>query len=173
MTLIFGGSSSGKSNFAEQLTVAAPSASRLYIATMQPWDDECFQRIQRHQRMRANRGFDTLECYRDLDQATTEGYGAVLLECVGNLLANEMYREDRVDEKAADRILKGIDRIRCTSEHIFIVSNDVHRDGGLYDRATMAYINAIAHINRHLASLADRVVEVVFGIPIWHKGVQS
>ncbi len=170
MTLIFGGSSSGKSNFAEKLTVAVQSNARLYIATMKPWDDECFKRIERHQKLRANRGFDTLECYHDLNKAATQNYDFVLLECIGNLLANEMFGEAGIDAGAADRILDGIRYICQASKHIFIVSNDVYRDGSDYDPATTAYIDAIAYINRELAAQADRVIEVVCGIPIWHKG---
>lgn len=47
-TLIVGGAASGKSEYAEQLAVAAPAARRFYVATMQPWGEETRQRIARH-----------------------------------------------------------------------------------------------------------------------------
>lgn len=43
--------------------------------------------------MRKDKGFDTLECYTGLKHADVSGYHTVLLECMSNLTANEMYQE--------------------------------------------------------------------------------
>ena len=53
MTLVVGGSASGKSAYAEGLILAAKSWPRTYIATMEPFDDECLRRIEKHRRLRA------------------------------------------------------------------------------------------------------------------------
>lgn len=53
--LVTGGSGSGKSEYAEQTVVQLGALPRLYIATMYPFDEECHRRIQRHQKMRAER----------------------------------------------------------------------------------------------------------------------
>ena len=47
MTLVIGGAASGKSEFAERLVLDAGNRPRYYIATMQPFDDECRERIRR------------------------------------------------------------------------------------------------------------------------------
>lgn len=57
-TFIIGGSASGKSEYAEQ-HVLSLSGGRVYIATLEPWDDECRKRILKHQNARARRGFQT------------------------------------------------------------------------------------------------------------------
>ena len=51
-TLVIGGSASGKSEYAEQQVMALPGR-RWYLATMEPWDDECVARIAKHQAARA------------------------------------------------------------------------------------------------------------------------
>ena len=50
--VVYGGSGSGKSEFAETLTVDYCSGVKYYIATMQPFDDESYKKIDRHRRMR-------------------------------------------------------------------------------------------------------------------------
>ena len=89
-TLIIGGSASGKSEYAEQQVLTLPG-QRVYIATLEPWDDECRKRIRKHQNARAQRGFITLECYRGLSGLTVPGGSNVLLDGLGNLVAGELY----------------------------------------------------------------------------------
>ena len=66
LTIVTGGSASGKSEFAEGLVTASENKNRLYIATMQVYDAEGEKRVARHRAMRAQKGFDTLECPTDL-----------------------------------------------------------------------------------------------------------
>ena len=60
MIFVSGGSSSGKSAFAESLIVKSGIARRLYIATMEPFGAEAAVRIERHRALRAGKGFDTV-----------------------------------------------------------------------------------------------------------------
>ena len=89
-TLVIGGAASGKSEYAEAHVETLPGR-RLYIATMEPWDEECRARIARNQVARAHKRFTTVECYRNLSQLTVPPDSNVLLECLGNLVANERY----------------------------------------------------------------------------------
>ena len=57
ITLITGGSGSGKSAYAEEQVLLEGEARRIYIATMYPYDEESHRRIDRHRRMRAGKGF--------------------------------------------------------------------------------------------------------------------
>lgn len=52
LTLVIGGSASGKSAFAESICLQSP-LPRTYLATMQVWDAECAARVARHRAMRA------------------------------------------------------------------------------------------------------------------------
>ena len=71
MTLVTGGSGSGKSEYAERLA-AAGGTPRIYVATMIPWDDEGRRRIEKHRAMRAGKGFETVECYTGLERLADE-----------------------------------------------------------------------------------------------------
>ena len=51
-------------------------------------------------------------------------------------------------------------------DHLVIVTNNVFEDGISYDAGTMAYLRALGRINAALVKRADRVVEVVVGIPV-------
>ena len=66
MTVVTGGSGSGKSAFAEDKIVSFGPAKRIYIATMHPYDEESHKRVARHRKMRAGKGFETVECYTGL-----------------------------------------------------------------------------------------------------------
>ena len=56
LTLVIGGSASGKSEYAEQ-HVMSLNGARIYIATMEPFGKEAEDRISKHRQMRKNKGF--------------------------------------------------------------------------------------------------------------------
>ena len=88
---VTGGSGSGKSAFAEQKIVEFGEGKRLYVATMMCYDEESRRRVERHRRMRSDKRFETLECYTDLANADIPKDSVVLLECLSNLTANELF----------------------------------------------------------------------------------
>ncbi len=51
-----------------------------------------------------------------------------------------------------------------------IVTNEIFSDGILYEGESEKYKEQLGQINSMLAEMADSVVEVVYGIPVWHKG---
>lgn len=171
LTLVLGGSASGKSEYAEHLAVQA-GAPRYYIATMEPFDGECRARIRRHREMRAQRGFQTIERYTGLAGLELPARGVALLECMSNLAANEMYSPVGAGESGAlAAILGGVERLEGQALHLIVVSNDVFADGvEQYDDSTRRWLGLLGAVNRALARRAAAVCEVVCGIPLWHKG---
>ena len=168
-TFILGGSASGKSAFAERMAAALPGP-RYYIATMQPFDRECELRIARHRAQRAGLGFSTVECPMGLEKLSLPRRGTVLLECVGNLTANEMFSPQGAGDGAAEAVLRGVFHLLPQCAHLIAVGNEVFCGGADYDPSTLHYLQQMALINRGLAARADRAVEVSAGIPIFHKG---
>ena len=146
----------------------------LYIATMQVYDAEGREKVFRHRKMREGKGFLTIEQSTDIQQAAhkmekkTAIENAGLLECMSNLVANEMFREDEIrDGKLVQKsIIGGIKEVLKTVKDFIIVTNNVFEDGIIYDETTMNYIRTMGCINEELAKMADRVIEVVVGIPI-------
>ncbi len=98
-TLIIGGARSGKKRLRRKPVGGTASSARWYVATMQPWDEECRVRIAKHRRARAGKGFETLECSRALAALRLPRRGSALLECLGNLAANELYSAGSVREE--------------------------------------------------------------------------
>ena len=170
MTVVIGGAASGKSEYAEGLVLASACAKRIYIATMEPFDKECLERIEKHRRMRAEKRFETLECYTDLASVTVPPDSVVLLECMSNLCANEMYSPQGSGDRAAEAILEGVEHLKDQCGDLVVVSNEVFAGGSCYEEGTMAYLRQLARINRCLAAMADNVCEVACGIPVYYKG---
>lgn len=166
LTLIVGGSASGKSEMAEQFVMRL-DGPRCYIATMKPWDAECVRRIQKHRDARAGRGFLTRECSIGLDSLELPAGCNALLEDLGNLLANERLEET----PAKNRILFGIEKLTDHCQNLTVVGNEVFSGGENYDSDTLAYLRELAEIQCALADLADTVVEAVCGTANVLKGV--
>lgn len=181
LILIMGGSGSGKSAYAEHVAVekAKNGTSLFYLATMQAYDEEGQKKIERHRRQRYGKGFFTIEQPADIaeavpkiEAAAPKGGHIVLLECLSNLAANEMFREQTVQEPEAvsRKVTEEVCRLNGAVEEMVIVTNNVFEDGVCYDATTIAYIRALGNVNAALADVADCVVEVVAGIPVMVRG---
>lgn len=170
LVVVTGGSGSGKSAFAEDRVLSFGESRRIYIATMQAFDEESHRRIRRHRRMRSGKGFETIERYTELDELILPKNCVVLLECMSNLVANEMFREDGFHPEVSEKITEGVRNLLSQAEHVVIVTNEIFSDGILYEGESEKYKEQLGQINCNLAEMADAVVEVVYGIPIWHKG---
>lgn len=164
--LITGGSGSGKSAYAESLVLEQVGGRRIYVATMRPWGEEGRQRVARHRELRREKQFETVECYTGLDKLILPPDSVVLLECMSNLVANEIFELEGAHENTAAAVERGIRRLKEQSRSLFVVTNEIFSDGLAYDEETVRYIAVLGKVNQMLASLADHVTEVVYGIPI-------
>ena len=165
IVLVTGGSGCGKSKWAEKLVASLPTENRVYIATMQVYDAESVKRVERHRAQRADKGFRTIECEKDLASADIADSSVVLLEDLVNLMANEMF-----DGGDVSRIVPALNILAKKCRHLIMVTNDVFADGIEYAESTQEYIRQLAEINNAAAQMADCVVEVVYSIPVCVKG---
>ena len=193
--IVTGGSGSGKSEYAEQTAVQCRNrtgGTLWYLATMRSWDDEGRKRVERHRRMRAAKGFETIERYTGLEtlelretfeELNPAGLDAeqetdslkywesrrvaqkqvLLLECMSNLVLNEFYDQEN---GAEERILQGIKHLQKQCGDLIIVTNEIFSDGVTYEPESERYIELLGRINRELGQMADSVTEVVYGIPL-------
>lgn len=166
--LVIGGSASGKSEYAESIAVSF-GTPRFYIATMQPFGKETKERIEKHRAMRRFKNFETIECYTSLSSRRFWSGGTYLLECMSNLVANEMFSPSGAKENTVEEIIKGIENLGKSAENLIVVTNDVFANGVNYPKETTEYLNVLAEINRLLAKQFDVVTEVVCGIPVGIK----
>lgn len=180
LVFITGGSGSGKSAYAENLVCRlSTEEKRYYLATMEAFGEEGRKRVEKHRKAREGKNFITIEQKRDLPEAvkkiTKEAEpkeSVCLLECMSNLVANEMFQgEQPFSEKiVTEKILKDVEEFSTNLKHLVIVSNNVFEDGILYDEVTAGYNRALGQINQELTRRADVAVEVVVGIPVVWKG---
>ncbi len=176
ITLIIGGSGSGKSAYAEEyICKKAGDCRKYYLATMQVYDDEGRKKVEKHRQQRQGKGFYTIEMPRNVEKTvevikndTNVNKNMVLLECISNLTANEMFTDQGTSdcETVSDKIIEGIVRLNASVDELVIVTNNVFEEGDDYEEGTMEYLRALGRINERLASMADRVVEIVAGIPV-------
>ena len=176
LILVSGGAASGKSEYAEGLILQSGLTERLYVATMEVWGDEDRRKVERHRKQRAGKGFHTIERPRGLEALRIPGspeQTAVLLECVSNLAANEMFGGETLPDcgqeravTAGEAVVDGIRSLARQAAELVVVTNEVGLDGISYEVETMEYIRLMGRVNQRLAKLADRVVEVVYGIPV-------
>lgn len=169
--IVTGGSGSGKSAYAENeiLRLAGQSDhKKYYIATMEPFGEETLQKIARHREMRKNKGFDTIECYVNLKKTAWSFTDdpVVLLECMSNLTANEIYRPDGAGAQTADEIMQGVDVLCDRCSHVVIVTNEVCSECTRDSEDMIRYKQILSEVNRRMAEKADYVTEVVYGIPV-------
>ncbi len=167
ITLVTGGSKCGKSSYAEKI-LDRFTGRKIYLATMRTFGSEAEAAIKRHREMRKNKGFETIEKYTDIDELILEKNSALLLECMGNLLANEMFEKN--EPEPSKKILQGIKHIAANISELVIVRNEVGSDGIEYAPETQKYISEINRINSRISAIADNVIECVYGIPIVLKG---
>lgn len=175
ITLIIGTSGSGKSLLAEELCMQTGDHERVYLATMQVLDEAGRERIKKHRRQRAGKGFVTLERDTAIDQALTDikdaGHATVLLESVTNLAGNEMHAggfaelearhwQESDTARCAEKIAEDVERLAAGVHNLIIVTDDYAEDVE-FDDETRAYVRLLKAINGRLAGMADRVIDLL------------
>ena len=160
-TLVIGGAASGKSEYAERI-VTGQDGPRVYLAAMEPFGPEAGARIARHRAMRAAGGFETVERYTDVGKAPLPEGANVLLEDLGNLTANEMFSPAG---RGPEAVLSGVEALLARCRHLTVVTNEVFSGGTDCGEDTLRYLEALGEINCRLAARADRVAEVICGLP--------
>lgn len=169
LVLVTGGAKNGKSHYAEQI-FEKKTFPKFYIAAMEPYGEEALAAIARHQAMRAEKGFTTIEKYHKIDELRFPKGCGILLECMATLCANEMFAADGSRRNPVEMILEGVKSLMEQAELLVIVTNDVGSDGICYEEGTASYIQALGELNCRLAQMADAVVECVCAIPLPLKG---
>lgn len=170
--LISGGAKNGKSYYAQRIAKQMAEEQGVplyYIATMIPRDEEDRARIRRHIAERAGWGFQTLEQGLDLLGLLRRGgpvdpKGVFLLDSVTALLSNEMFDENGTyDPGAAQRVAADCTAFAKATGNTVFVSDYIYGDAQRYDTMTEDYRRALAAVDRQLAKVCERVVEVSAG----------
>lgn len=155
ITLVLGGSRSGKSLFAERL---AGDGAVTYVATahVDPDDADHVARIEAH-RDRRPTTWHTVECPDPelLPRALCDVSGTVLLDSIGTWVAGHA-------DLAADPGAL-VDALSSRSGHTIVVSEEVGLAPHAPTEAGRRFADAVGTVNQAISAIADRAVLVVAG----------
>ncbi len=163
LTVLLGGTRSGKSALAEQLAqqaAAQDGQSVTYIATaaVDADDEEHVRRVALH-RARRPSSWVTLECQQtsDLVSQLRELPGVVLVDSLGSWLVRH---PDFVTD--TDALLSAL-RARGRTAPTLVVTEEVGWSVHPPTELGRRYIDALGAVNQQVAVVADRVLLVVAG----------
>ena len=175
ITLITGGSRSGKSAFVQKMAEEQPG-SRLFLATCPVTDSEMEIRILRHIQDRQKGNWATVEEPVDIAQTLRENkrYDTVLIDCltlwVNNLMFDAAGNNRELDEDAVRlETEKLLGAARQHPGDVIMVTNEVGLGIVPENRAARLYRDLIGRCNQCVGLAADRVYLVSCGIPVQIK----
>ncbi len=184
---VLGGSASGKSAFAESVSVSLSKKNAqsklVYFATLDSDSGgDSAERIARHQNMRKGKGFFTVElsslfpsfsfCSQFGAELSFEEvfspFSTVLFEDVGNLVARAMFQKDGVltESEAVEKSISLIELVAKWSANTIFVSNEVSLEMSAKNPPILSYLSALSRVNAFIASLSHQSVFVIAGIPV-------
>lgn len=167
ITLVLGGTRSGKSRHAQELARSL-SEQPLYVATSRVWDEAHAQRIARHQRDRGPE-WRTLECELALDELPLDGEVAVI-DCITLWLTN-FFSDDAPDvERCLERARRVIDALARRQAQLILVSNELGQSLHAPTEVGRKFVDLQGLVNQHIAARAENVAWLVAGIPHYVKG---
>ena len=170
--LVTGGAASGKSAYAER-RVLELSGPHIYIATMPVRGKEDELKVARHRELRAGRGFSTIEAPSKsaFDAAISKipFDAAVLLEDMGNLVANALFLPDgTINESTSVRkaVDSSLDALASSCAHLVVVGCEIGSGTPAPSEQLRTYTELLGSLACEYAGRCDEVAEVVAGIPI-------
>lgn len=165
LSLITGGARSGKSRYA--LALASSYASKVFIATAQPLDDEMRRRIEEHRRQRGST-FVTIEAPLEVAGALRSlpaGAEVAVIDCLTVWLGNLLHRYGNQAGGFAE-VMEFVAALKAPPCDIIVVSNEV--GAGIVPANPLArqFRELAGSLNQQVAAIADAVILMVCGIPV-------
>jgi adenosylcobinamide kinase/adenosylcobinamide-phosphate guanylyltransferase len=154
ITVVLGGTRSGKSEVAERIASALP-APITYVATASVNDDPDLEARVAEHRARRPADWKTIEVAGDLPQVLAELTGTALVDSIGTWIAG-------VPEFVVD-IDALCDACRSRAGDTVLVAEEVGLAVHPPTELGRRFADAVGECNRELATIADRVLLVMAG----------
>ncbi len=75
----------------------------------------------------------------------------MLLECMSNLVANEMFQEEGAHENTVEAVIEGVRHIREQAGNLVIVTNEIFSEAADYQGETELYQEYLGQINQKIS----------------------
>lgn len=164
---VLGGARSGKSLFAEKLTLSlAPSCK--YLATARIWDDEVRQRVDVHKSRRAEH-WSSFEEPIDLSsklEILAAQKTPILVDCLTMWVTNLMMEERDID--AAGDALVAV--LKTLPAPVVFVSNEVGQGIVPDNKMAREFIDHTGLLHQKISQAVDEVYFITAGLPSKLKG---
>jgi histidinol-phosphate/aromatic aminotransferase/cobyric acid decarboxylase-like protein/adenosyl cobinamide kinase/adenosyl cobinamide phosphate guanylyltransferase len=174
LTLVLGGTRSGKSRRAETLALASGLPVR-YVATADAADDSMAERIRRHAERRPS-DWVTVEADARLAEAIGDGGECVLVDGLGVWIATALHREGVFADAGADALarvrarveedVEALARAAARPAPMIVVAEEAGQGVLPPEAASRAWLDLLGGAKLRLAESAERVELVVSGRPI-------
>ena len=162
--LVTGGQRSGKSLFAEQLSLRL-SSNPVYIATATIHDDEMKNRVGKHRERRGPQ-WRNLELPLKVSSADISKDDVVLLDCL-TLLATNWFFELREDSEAAlAKVKQELKSLFEKGATIITVTNEIGMGGVSPNKLQRLFTDLQGSVNQFVANLSNEAYLLVSGIPV-------
>lgn len=164
---VLGGARSGKSMFAESLTLSlAPSC--IYLATARIWDDEMRARIDVHKTRRGDEWSSFEEPIDLASQLETLALQKrpILVDCLTMWLTNLMLEERDIDTEG-DRLA---DVLKMLPTPVVFVSNEVGQGIVPDNKMAREFIDHAGLLHQKISQAVDEVYFITAGLPSKLKG---
>ena len=165
ITFVLGGARSGKSRYAESLVESAGAG--LYLATAQTLDEEMETRVKLHKERRSDI-WTTLEEPLNLAQAIADQASPnhmILVDCLTLWLSNLM----EADKDIAKETTKLCATLQDAKGPVVLVSNEVGMGIVPENALARAFRDNQGRLNQEIAAIANKVIFVAAGLPIFMK----
>lgn len=167
ITLIIGGTRSGKSGHALKCASGEPGKAKAYVATAQAFDTEMTERIERHKQERSADWvtFEEPLGLAPLLREICSHFDQVLVDCLTVWLSNKLLNEPKMIDGAIDSLVEALVETRHKTQY-YIVTSEVGM-GIVPDNALARQFRDLAGLlNQKIAEIADEVYLVTAGIPL-------
>jgi adenosylcobinamide kinase/adenosylcobinamide-phosphate guanylyltransferase len=161
--LITGGQRSGKSEYAEQVTLEKNSSS-IYLATSKIWDDEYQNRVDVHIARRGEE-WTTIEEEKNIASLELEGK-TILMDCITLWLTNIFDSYEFDQQKTLEFACKQWDEFTSKDIEVVVVGNEIGLGVIPMDKGTRNFVDMHGLMNQYIAKSADEVTLMVSGIPM-------
>ena len=164
---IYGGVSSGKSEYAEEL-ISKYFNKKIYLATMENSGEYSSKRIEKHLLQRDGKGFFTIEEPRYIKDLNIDLDDNILLEDLTNLLSNNLFNEYGLKnnfKEITEEVFSDIITLKDRCNSVFIVGNDIFSTERNQSKELDIFIDCLYSLHTKIIEVADRVIEVVYGLP--------